>query len=152
MDRLFSAAFNNQHASPSFPYIYDPYSVISGPTNPITGAWKPYAQDGHSKVSSNGLTSGLLVKSNPGVIYQLLGYTNYTGGQYVQVYDSTGTINLVTTKFYSGSSNFDMSFTTDGMQMASGIYVTSSATVTGFTALGTGSSYTGTSFYTVLYK
>jgi hypothetical protein len=150
MDRLYSAAFGHQHANPTFAYAFNPYAVITGANSPITGAWQPFAQDGHSKISSQGLTSGLLVKSNPGVIYQLFGYTNYTGAQYIQVHDSTGTNNLVTSKFYSGAANFDLVFTTDGMQMVSGIYVASSITPTTYTPINTGSS--AACLFTALYK
>ncbi len=168
-DRNYGSSFNQPKAAPAFCYIWDD-TLNSG-----SGMWRPQnADDGGgsggsgstdmgptilaigsgvayeapaSKAFSSALSNRLLAKSGAGTLFGMNGYNNYTGQQYVHIYDNVNSgSNLISTFLVDGSDNFSIDFGMKGISMASGIFVCNSLTPVSLTNGG------NDLFITVSYK
>ncbi len=127
MDRTYGSSFNQNKSTPVFSYIED-MSLNSG-----SGMWRPArASDFNSpatSISNTALSQSLTGASSSAILYSVKGYSDYTGVQYIQIYDGTSVSGeLVNVSSVQGKSNFDIDFGNRGIVMSSGIYVQKSLT------------------------
>lgn len=127
MDRTYGSSFNQNKASVAFGYIED-LSLNGG-----SGLWRPArASDFNAPayyVSNTGLATSLTGAVVPATLFNIKGYSDYTGVQYLQIYDgvnASGT--LVNVAAVQGKSNFNVDFGDRGITTQSGIYIQKSLT------------------------
>lgn len=154
-DRNFSKAFEIGRSSPVFNYIYD-NTIASGnqtgwwrPMNASDFGDISVTQSGvfnmesaeiveaiasgnsykapFSRANTTGFASNILVKNSAGTLCSINGYSNYTGIQYVHVYDNTNSGDgLVSVVAVDAANNFSIDYGSNGIIMNSGIFICNS--------------------------
>lgn len=81
-----------------------------------------------SKAFTPSFTNGLLAKNSAATLYTINGFNNYTGIQYLHIYDnnSATAANLVGVLAIDSKDNFSIDFGPVGLSMTSGIYARNS--------------------------
>jgi len=82
-----------------------------------------------SKSFTPAFAGSLLAKGSAGTLFSVNGYNNYTGVQYLHIFDNVdASANLISVVAIDGRDNFSIDFGDKGITMNSGIFIRNSLT------------------------